>query len=82
MYITMNVMSIFGDTRCPPILYPQNRSPSPALAPSEVQPRTPCMQAPSVPDPALPLDSRQQPNARLLQFRKFKTAKMLTGKVC
>ena len=37
---------------------PANRSPSPALARSGVQPRTPRMPAPSVPAPALPLDSR------------------------
>jgi hypothetical protein len=40
---------------------PANRSPSPALARSEVQPRTPRMQAPSIPAPALPLNSRRQP---------------------
>lgn len=38
-----------------------NRSPSPARARSEVQPRTPRMQASSVLAPALPLDSWQQP---------------------
>src|SRR6267143_5037543 len=60
MYIIMNVMSTF-EIRGTAYPLAANRSPSPALARSDVQPRTPrrCRTHPYL-LPALPLDSRQQ----------------------
>jgi hypothetical protein len=56
MYIIMNVMSTWR-YGAPPIF---THSPSPARPVGSAAPHTAQMQAPPVPAPALPLDSRQQ----------------------